>query len=192
MTRTPSFATGVSTGLYALGASLVTLPAATAMADCKPVIAAYAKADATKRFAIYEVDSLDQVPQGEPMFITIGDVKYSENLVKKGSMNYAKDGYTKGGAAAGFEANSLRTDEQKGKMKCTPLPDRKFGGEAAAGYHVGSTDSGPYGLDPGAYDFWVSRATGLPIVLTPDPESGGFRYVFGNQVVAPAPGKIRN
>lgn len=192
MNLTPTFASGAPTALCALAAGLALLPVAAALADCKPVIAAYAKADATRRFAIYEVDSLDQVPKGEPMFITIGDVKYSENLVKKGPMNYVKDGYTKGGAAAGFEANSLRTDEQQGKMKCTPLPDRKFGGEMAAGYHVGSTESGPYGLDPGAYDFWVSRATGLPIVYTPDPESGGFRYVFGNQVVAPTPGKIRN
>jgi hypothetical protein len=192
MNLTPTFAARVTTALRALAAGLALLPAAAALADCKPVIAAYAKADATRRFAIYEVNSLDQVPQGEPMFITIGDVKYTENLVRKGPMNFVKDGYTKGGAATGFEANSLRTDEQKGKMKCVPLPDRKFAGEAAAGYHVGSADGGSGGLDPGAYDFWVSRATGLPIVYTPDPESGGFRYVFGNQVVAPAPGKIRN
>lgn len=166
--------------------------ACAAHADCKPVIAAYAKADATRHFAIYEVDSFDQVPKGEPMFITIGDVKYTENWVRKSPLDFVKDGYTKGGAGTGFEANSLRTDEQKGKMKCTPLPDRKIAGEAAAGYHVGSAAGSNGGLEPGAYDFWVSRATGLPIIYTLDPDSGGFRYVFGNQVVAPAPGKIRN
>jgi hypothetical protein len=171
---------------------LAAVLASAAHADCKPVIAAYAKADATRRFAIYEVDSLDQAPKGEPMFVTIGDVKYSENLVQKGPLNFVKDGYTKGGAGTGFAAESLRTDEQKGKMKCVPLPDRKIAGEAAAGYHVGPTESGAYGLDPGAYDFWISRTTGLPLIYSLDPDSGGFRYVYGNQVVAPAANKIRN
>jgi hypothetical protein len=32
----------------------------------------------------------------------------------------------------------------------------------------------------------------LPIFYTPDPESGGFRWVFGNQVSAPTPDEIRN
>jgi hypothetical protein len=45
-------------------------------------------------------------------------------------------------------------------------------------------------LDPGAFDIWVSRATSLPIVYTPDPDSGGFKWVFGSQVNAPAPDKI--
>jgi hypothetical protein len=193
MNHAPHFTlTRATTSSALLLVGLVALPAGMAQADCKPVIAAYVKADATKHFAIYEVDSIDQVPKGEPMFITIGDVKYTENLVKKGPLSFAKDGYTKGGASAGLEANSLRTDEQKGKMKCAPIADRTIGGEVAAGYHVGSTESGPYGLDPGAFDMWISRATGLPIVYSPDPDSGGFRYVYGNQVVAPAASKIRN
>ena len=175
-----------------MGVGLAALPVTAAHADCKPVIAAYGKADATKHYAIYEVDKLDQAPKGEPMFIIIGDVKYTENLVKKGAFDFVKDGYTKGGAGTGFEANSLRTDEQKGKMKCAPIPDRTIGGEVAAGFHVGSTSGGSGGLDPGAYDMWVSRATGLPIIYSPDPDSGGFRYVYGNQVVAPAANKIRN
>ena len=107
----------VSMVTCALSAGLMALPAATAHADCKPVIAAYEKADATKHFAIHVVDSMDEVPKGEPMFITIGDVKYSENLVKKGAFDFVKDGYTVGPAMPGFEANSLRTDEQKGKKK---------------------------------------------------------------------------
>ncbi len=184
--------TAVVSAICALGASLVALPVATAHADCKPVIAAYEKADATKRFAIYVVDSLDEVPKGEPMFITVGDVKYSENLVKKSALNYVKDGYTKGPAMAGFEAGSLRTDEQKGEKKCAPTADRKFGAEVAAGYHVGSARGGSNSLDPGAFDMWVSRTTGLPIIYSPDPDSGGFRFVFGSQVVAPAANKIRN
>jgi hypothetical protein len=178
--------------LYVLALGATVLPLGAAQADCKPVIAAYGKADATKRFAIYEVDSLDQAPKGEPMFVTIGDVKYSEHDVQKGPLNIVKDGYTKGGASAGFEANSLRTDEQKGKMKCAPIADRKIGSEAAAGYHVGSANGGGNGLDPGAYDIWISRATGLPLVYSPYPDSGGFRYVYGDQVVAPAASKIRN
>ena len=64
MNRTPRFASIVSAALCALGVGLVALPVATANADCKPVIAAYGKADATRRFAIYEVDSLDAAPKG--------------------------------------------------------------------------------------------------------------------------------
>jgi hypothetical protein len=192
MKYTPAFEDVQSPLRHALALAVLAAFAGVVHADCKPVIAAYVKADATKRFAIYEVDNLDQAPKGEPMFITIGEVKYTENLVKKSPLNFVKDGYTKGGASAGFEANSLRTDEQKGKMKCAPIADRKFGGDVAAGYHVGSADVTGGGFDPGSYDIWVSRATGLPIVYAPDPDSGGFRWVFGNQVNAPAPDKIRN
>jgi hypothetical protein len=192
MSHKPLRTSVVSTALCALVVGLAALPMTAAHADCKPVIAAYGKADATRHFAIHEVDKLDQAPKGEPMFIVIGDVKYTENLVRKGAFDFVKDGYTKGGAGAGVEANSLRTDEQKGKIKCTPIPDRTIGGEVAAGFHVGSTSGGSSGLDPGAYDMWVSRATGLPIIYSLDPESGGFRYVYGNQVVAPAANKIRN
>ena len=60
----------------------------------------------------------------------------------------------------------------------------------AAGYHVGSPGS-TSGLDPGSFDLWVSRTTGLPIIYSVDADSGGFRWVFGSQVVAPAANKIR-
>src|SRR6266851_4876525 len=156
MNHSPFSVASDSPSFRALALCVLATFAGIVHADCKPVIAAYGKADATKRFAIYAVDSLDQAPKGEPMFVTIGDAKYSEHDVQKGPLNIVKDGYTKGGAMAGFEANSLRTDEQKGKIKCAPTADRKIGGEAAVGYHVGSTESGPYGLDPGAYDIWIS------------------------------------
>jgi hypothetical protein len=176
--------------LLVLGATA--LQTGVAHADCKPVIAAYGKADATKRYAIYAVDSLDQAPKGAAITIVIGDVKYTEHDVQKGPLNIVMDGYTKGGAAPGSDANALRTDEQKGKMKCAPLPQRKVAGEAASGYHVGSADRGSGSLDPFGYDIWVSVATGLPIVNAPESSTGGFRYVYGNQVVAPTPDKIRN
>jgi hypothetical protein len=186
MNRTPLFASVVSTALGALGAGLVILPAATALADCKPVIAAYSKADATRRFAIYEVDSLDAAPKGEPMIVVIGDMQFTENLNAKNPLKMVKDGYTKGGVTSYHQGDSVRTDEQTGKIQCTPLPDRKVAGEAAAGYHVGSAKKGG-GTDWSAYEIWVSRATGL--VLS---HHEGFRWVYGNQVVAPTPDKIRN
>jgi len=190
MNRAPTFGNALTPSLLSL--SLLTVLAGAAYADCKPVIAAYGKADATKRYAIYAVDSLDQAPKGMPITIVIGDVKYTEHDVQKGPLNIVKDGYTKGGATPGSDANALRTDEQKGKMKCAPLQERKVAGEAASGYHVGSADRGGGGLDPFGYDIWVSVATGLPIVNAPESSTGGFRYVYGNQVVAPTPDKIRN
>ncbi|HSC64053.1 MAG TPA: hypothetical protein VLD35_10490, partial [Caldimonas sp.] len=46
-------------------------------------------------------------------------------------------------------------------------------------------------LGPGAMDLWVSRATGLMVAMAPDTETGGFRYVYGSQVVAPPASQIR-
>ena len=85
----------------------------------------------------------------------------------------------------------LRKDEQSGSKKCTPLADRKFGSEMAAGYHVGSPGAKPNSLDPGAMDLWVSRATGLMVAMAPDTETGGFRYAYDSQVVAPPASQIR-
>lgn len=183
-------------GARSVAASVYTVAAfvvfgGVARADCKPVIAAFQKTDATGRFAVYSVDSLDETPKGEPMFVTIGGVKYSENNVQKGPLTIVRDGYTKGPASSGFEANSVRKDEQSGSKKCTPLADRKFGADAAAGYHVGSPGAKRSDIDPGAMDVWVSQSTGLIQAVTADTETGGFRYVYGNQVVAPPPSQIR-
>jgi hypothetical protein len=176
--------------LFILALLATVVPIAAARADCQPVIAAFLKADATKRFAMYNVDSLDGVAKGEPMFVTIGDVKYSENNVQKG-LTIVTDGFTKGAPSYGFEANALRKDEQKGKLKCKQTADRKIAGDPAVSYHVGSTDGGVYGVDPGAFDLWISKKTGLPLIYSLDPDTGGFRYVYGDQVVAPAASKIR-
>lgn len=165
--------------------------AGVAYADCKPVIAAFQKTDATQRFAIYSVDDLNDAPKGEPMFVTIGDAKYSEHNVRKGPLTIVKDGYTKGPASAGFEAESVRKDEQSGSKKCTALADRKVGNEMAVGYHVGSPGAKPNSLDPGAMDVWISRTTGLLVAMAPDTETGGFRYVYGSPVVAPPASQIR-
>ncbi|HSC62001.1 MAG TPA: hypothetical protein VLD35_00080 [Caldimonas sp.] len=40
-------------------------------------------------------------------------------------------------------------------------------------------------------DLWVSRATGLMVAMAPDTETGGFRYAYDSQVVAPPASQIR-
>ncbi len=50
--------------------------AGAARADCGPVIAAFEKADATGRFAWFEVVDVNQAPTGDPIMVSIGDDSY--------------------------------------------------------------------------------------------------------------------
>lgn len=175
---------------FARVAALCCLAPLGAHADCKPVIAAYTAADATKRFALFEVDSLAQAPKGEPFMVTLGDARYTENQVRKGSFQIVKDGYKKGPFTPGFEANSVRDDEKKGKLRCEPLADRKVGNETWTGYQIRNNDKGSE-PDPYATHLWVNRATGLPAWHGQGSDDGGYRWVYGAQVVAPTADKIR-
>jgi len=159
-----------------------------ALADCKPVIAAYTKADATKRYALFDVDSMAAPAKGDPIIIVIGDTRYQPNMVRKGPLNIVMDGYTKGPFTSSGEAASLKDREGKGEKRCEPLGERKVGTEALVGYRVRDAGSQP---DITATDVWLSRATGLPVWHGLGSDDGGFRWVYGAAVVAPAADKVR-
>jgi len=169
-----------------LGLALATAVLA-AHADCAPVIAAFDKADATKRYALYEVEKMTQAPKGDPFMVAIDDVKYQQRYERKGALSIVKAGYEKGGHAAGSEGASIKTSEKKGNLRCEPLGDRKIGNEAVAGYRIRNN----HGKEPdlSATDMWVGRATGTPLFTSIGPdEEGGFRWVYGSVVVPPPPG----
>jgi hypothetical protein len=161
------------------------LPVGVAWADCKPVIAAYSAADATRHFAIYTVASMTQAPQGEPMRVVIGDTDYLENDVRKGPLEIVKDGYKKSPFVPGFEAKGTRDKEKEGRSRCEPLGEKNVGAEVLIGYQVRSNDKGS-APDPYATEIWISRKTGLPVWC-----DDGFRWVYGAQVIAPSADKIR-
>src|SRR6266700_568581 len=94
---------GLPVRTFAFGFAV--LPVGVAWADCKPVIAAYSAADATRHFALYNVDSMAQAPNGEPIRVVIGAIDYLENDVRKGALEIVKDGYKKSPFVPGFEAN---------------------------------------------------------------------------------------
>lgn len=171
----------------ALSAALLA-SAGAAQADCNPVIAAYLKADATKRYAVFEVDSMAKAPKGDPFLIVVGDAEYQPNMVRKGPLNIVIDGYKKGPFVSSGEADSLRDRERKGKVRCEPLGDGKVGADAVVGYRIRSNDKGNQ-EDPTAIDIWLGRATGLPAWHGMGSDSGGFRWVYGTAVVAPTPDK---
>jgi hypothetical protein len=176
--------------IFAFG--LATLPVGAAWADCKPVIAAYTAADATRHFAFYNADGMTKANKGEPIKVILGETEYVENDVRKGALEIVMDGYKKSPFSPGFEANSVRDDEKKGKIRCEPLGVRNVGTEALIGYHVRTNDNST-GLDPFAYDIWVNRTTGLPAFYgVMGSDGGGFRWVYGTQVTAPPPGEIRH
>ena len=185
-TNSPS----ASKGLRAVAIGLTgALSCAVAHADCGPVISAYGKADATRRFAMFDVETLAQVPKGEPFMVVIGDVRYTQNIVRKSAIQFVIDGYKAAGYAAGFEAGSLKEREQKGVVRCEPLGERKIGSEAAIGYQIRKNDKGTQ-PDPNAIHMWVNRATGLPIYHGMGSD-GGLRWVYGAEVTAPAADKLR-
>ena len=151
--------------------------AAAAHADCKPVLDAYAKAEATKRYALYDVKTIQAQPAGKPFHVDIGGVGYTD--FGGGHYQNAGDGQ------AGDEGKSLKEDEQNGKKRCEPLGDRSIGDQAATGYRIRSTEKGKL-ADLTAIDMWVSKATGLPIFHGMGSDGGGQRWVYGSAVVAPA------
>ena len=162
--------------------------AGAAHADCAAVIAAYTKADATHRFALFEVDSLAEAPKGDPLIVNIGQASFTQEYVRKGPLQFVKGGYRKGGYAEGSEAGSLKSREQKHEVRCEPLGERKIGTEPAIGYQIRS-DSAANQADPTAIHLWVSRSSGLPIFHGMGSDGGGFRWVFGPGVTEPVPGK---
>ncbi|MGZ5769038.1 MAG: hypothetical protein ACXWJ9_17705 [Caldimonas sp.] len=161
-----------------------------AHADCGAVITAYAKADATKRFAVLDVDSINAAPKGDTIIAVIGDVQYTQNIVRKGPLNIVLDGYKAGPYYPGIESGSLKDREGKGSARCEPLGERKIGTETAVGYRVRNNDRGTQ-PDPTATDVWVSRATGLPVWHGMGSDGGGFRWVYGAAVIAPDPATIK-
>jgi len=174
----------------ALALGLAAACVCSAQADCGPVISAYTKADATKRFAVLDVASIDAAPKGDTVIAVIGDVQYTPNIVRKGPLNFATEGYNAGSYTPGNESGSLKDRERKGSVRCESLGERKIGSEAAIGYRVRSNDKGTQ-ADPTAIDIWVGRATGLPVWHGMGSDGGGFRWVYGAAVVTPDPAKIK-
>jgi len=174
--------------IFAFG--LAALPVGVAWADCRPVIAAYSAADATRHFALYNVDSMTQAPKGEPIRVVVGDTDYLENDVRKGALEIVKDGYKKLPFVPGFEAKSVRVDEERGRVRCEPLGERTVGADVLIGYEVRSNNKGNV-PDPYANDLWVNKRTGLPAWYGMGSDGEGFRWVYGVQAVAPTADKIR-
>ena len=171
----------------AASAAVLAALAGTAHADCAPVIAAFDKADATKRYAMYEVDSMAQAPKGDPFMVAIGDVEYRQKYERKGPLSIVKAGFEKGGHAAGVEGRSIKEREKKGGLRCEPLGERKVGSEVALGYRIRNNEGKE--PDPSATDVWISRASAVPLFTSVGgSDDGGFRWVYGSSVVAPAPG----
>ena len=159
----------------ALGAIAATWASA-ACADCGPVIAAYAKAEATGRYAMYDVASLQAAPKGTPFQVDVGGAGYT---------NFGDRWQKGGGGDAGFEGSSLRKREGKGTVRCEPLGERKIGSETAVGYQIRNNEKGN-APDPTAIHMWISRSTGLPVFHGMGSDGGGLRWVYGPTVVAPA------
>ena len=149
------------------------------------MIDAYGKADASKRFAMFNIDS--QEPEGEPFMVVIGDVQYTPNVVRKGPLQFETDGFKAAPYSAGVEARSLKEREKKGAVRCDLLGERKIGAEQALGYQIRSPGNA---ADPTAIHLWVSRSTGLPLVHGMGSDDM-LRWVYGTAVAAPASGKIR-
>jgi hypothetical protein len=150
-----------------------------AHADCGQVIEAYSKAEATGRYAMYDVDKITSAPKGQPFQVTIGSAGY----VDVGGT------YKNVGSSAGSEGSSLKAREQKGEVRCEPLGERKIGNDILVGYQIRNNDKGNR-PDPTAIHMWVNRATGLPWFHGMGSDNGGLRWVYGPEVVAPPPGKI--
>lgn len=178
------------TSTFALATAFLATAAAAVRADCGPVLAAYAKAEVTKRFALFEVDSLAGPSKGEAFMVSVGDVSYVQNWVIKGPLNYVMDGYKRSGSPyVRSESDSLKSREQKGTVRCEPLGERKIGAEQAVGYQIRNNNKGN-GADETAIHMWVSRAAGLPIYHGMGSE-GGWRWVYGAAVTAPDAAKIK-
>ena len=157
----------------------------TAIAECKPVLAAYAKAEATKRYAIYEVDRIDAAPKGEPTIVAIGDVEYDPNLVRKTPIDIVKVGYVKSRHDPNREIDALKAREASGKGRCESLGERRLGNVTAVGYRIRDTAPGRMS-EVTAIDLWIDQATGLPVFHGMGSAGGGFHWTYGNAVVPPS------
>ena len=153
--------------------------AASAHADCAPVIAAYAKAQSTGRFALFDVTSMDGPAQGDPFQVTVGGNGYIFTGTKYKSI---------GGGVAGSEGEALRAREKSGAARCESIGAHSFGGEKAAGYRILDARAKALG-DGAAIEFYVSSSTGLPAYHAMG-TSPGWRWVYGTAVVAPSAGRI--
>jgi hypothetical protein len=151
-----------------------------ASADCSPVIAAYAKAESAGRYAIYGVSSLTAAPKQPAFAIVIGRDLF---------MSPMEDGkYTRSsGGVAASEGSSLKEREKAGKARCDVMPARPVGTEPATGYEISDTAKPK---DPYAIDFYVSKATGLPVWHGMGSDGGGFLWKFGDSIAAPAAARI--
>jgi hypothetical protein len=157
-----------------------------AQADCGPVIAAFQKADATERFAWFEVTDVNQTPNGDPIMVTIGDVSYVP--VEAGPKFKGK--YQATGFLNGVLGDSLKRREGDGRASCKPLADRTLRGEPAVGFNVtGGVSISNSGAS--SEDIWISRSTGLPIIQGMDSTGhGGVVWIYGAAVSAPPPEKL--
>lgn len=176
------------TSLVATFATIVLLTATdVARADCAPVIAAYDKAEATKRYAIYDVDRVDGAPEGEPFAITVGDVQYTANYVRRGPLSMVKDGYVRRSPMAAVEGSMLKSDEKKGEKRCETIGERKAGPVSTIAYRIRKAGAAE---DPFAIELWVDKSTGLPFFHGMGSDSGGFQWTYGAAVVAPPAAQV--
>lgn len=162
-----------------LGLALVTLAPHLAHADCSAVIAAYTKAQATKRFGWVDADKLDALARKGPFSLV--------NIGNDGWFSSDDGKFQKipaGGAQA--RADKVRDDEKQGKGRCEPLGERKVGTDPVVGYLV--RDNGK-GEDFAALHVWISKSTGLPVYHGLG-ETNGFRWVYGADVAPPPAGQV--
>jgi hypothetical protein len=178
-TSSTSFAPTVARALFmALFAPIL------AHASCEPIVAAYTKAEATGRYALFDVSSINAPAKGTPFQITVGNDGYIDAAGNSGT-------YQKTSAhIAASEGRSLEDREKQGKVRCESLGERKIGSESASGYAIRSTEKGN-APDPMAIHMWISRATGLPVFHGMGSDDGGLHWVFGSAVALPAADKIK-
>ena len=153
-------------------------------ADCAPVVAAYDKAEATRRYAVYEVDSINAKPKTGPIVVVIGNVHYAQQYIRKTPINFVPGGYRKEAHNAHAEADMLKARVAKSEARCDALGERKVGATTADGFRIRNNEKG---IDYAAIDLWIDRSTGLPIFYAPGDSTGGFGWLYGADVVVPSP-----
>jgi hypothetical protein len=143
-------------------------------ADCGPIVAAYEKAAASGRYAMFDAPTMQSAPKGQPFYVRIG----SDGYINDGKGLKKNDA---GGAA--FEASDLKRREQKGEARCETIGDGKVGSDPALGWRIRSNGSSP---DPMAIHIWIGKSTGMPLFHAIGSDTDGWRWVYGRDVVAPA------
>ena len=154
-------------------ACIATAFATPAQADCANVVAAYEKAAASGRYALYDAPTMQSMPTGSPFYVRIagdGFIDAGKGLEKNNA----------GGAA--FEASDLKRREQRGEARCELIGDGRVGADAATGWRVRGSGTTP---DPTAIHFWIAKSSGMPLYHAIGADSGGWRWVYGSGVVAP-------